>query len=140
MKKKDRRAFGQYVRWIADSMGLRDWYIDVHFSLDEDASDYGTNHIRMAQVEPTYGRKHAVVTVVPDIRDYDLEKIRMVVCHELTHLHLAALQDQCERDLENIVGKLADEVFYKSFRRNLEYAVDGIASAWAESFPMIEWP
>jgi hypothetical protein len=143
MRKRDRRAFGGYMRGVADMMGLRDWEFDIHFDADPDdvpyEDDEGTLRT-LAYINPTPGRKHAAVHVSPDMREWDAEKIRMIVCHELVHCHLAALQNLVENDLNGMCGQPFEELFRRQGRIHLEYGVDGIASAWAESLPLIEWP
>ena len=140
MKKKDRQEVGNYVRGIADLMGLRDWEFRIDFDAGDERESNIANMVELAYVEPSYGRKLAHLHLHPDLRDMDPNQIRMIVAHEMVHCHLAAVQDQCEDDLEKVLGMYADILFHKAFRRNLEYAVDGIATAWAEMLPLIEWP
>jgi hypothetical protein len=131
--KRDRKALCRYVRWVADVVELRDWTIVIAHDPPADDDIY-------AHVAPTDGRKIATVRFCAGFRDLEPDKQRMVVVHELVHLHLAPLQFQCEDDLHPLWGKAVDTVFFASFRRNIEYAVDGITHAIAKHMPLIEWP
>lgn len=137
MTRRDRKALGRYLRALADSLELRDWTIVVEHEPVTDESD---DEKILADVRTTSGRKIAHVRVCPDFRDRDRQDIRHILVHELVHVHLAQLQAQSENDLADLVGKPADTVFFRSFCRNLEYAVDAIASALAKHQPLIEWP
>lgn len=121
MTKRDRKAFREYVRWVADDMGLRDWTFEIEYRCDnEDAH---------ATVYPVDGRKLATIKFEEGFRRLKPETQRMVVVHELVHCHLAALQHQLETDFEALLGKPADALMNRSADRNLEYAVDGLAHA-----------
>jgi hypothetical protein len=138
VKKRDRKALGRYCRELADRLELRDWTINIEHA---ELGNAGTDGERtLADVDTTTGRKLVQVRVCSDFRAFDREKQRHVLVHELVHVHLAALQEQCEYDVADLIGKPADAVFCRSFRRNLEYAVDALASALAKHQPLIDWP
>jgi len=132
VKPKERKALGKYIRWVADEMELRDWHID----LMRESAEKGT----LAQVHPTFGRKHVEVRFCARFRALPPEEQRNTVVHELVHLHTAAMQSQVEKDLEQHLAQGTDRVFFDSFQRNLEYAVDGLANALAKHMPLISWP
>lgn len=132
MRKRDRKALGEYCRDVADRIELRDWHIDLSH---EPAGDPA-----WATSECIFGRRRVVLRFCEEFRSLTPDDQRNVVVHELVHCHLAALQSQLERDLERHLGLGADRVFFDSARRNLEYAVDGLASALAKHLPPIEWP
>lgn len=137
MTKRDLKELGRYVRWIADEIGLRDWTINLcaDGTETEDEAERA-----LAEIDCCSGRRQARIDFCDDFRDIKPEDQRMAVVHELVHCHLAAVQEQCEHDLVDLIGRPADAVFTRSFRRNLEYAVDGITSALAPHMPLIEWP
>lgn len=136
MNAKDRKALGEYVRDTADKLELRDWTFNVEHAALPSEDGLST----LADVTCTDGRKLATVRVCENFRERDPEEQRHVIVHELVHCHLTQLQDQCESDLHSLIGRPADTVFELSFRRNLEYAVDALASALAKHQPLIDWP
>ena len=117
---------------IADAMGLRDW----EFILSETPSDEDT----WAQVCPTEGQKHAAIQVCKEFRGIAPEKQRMVVVHELLHCHHAHTQDIVRIHVGRFLGQHAYDAFMDSWRLAHEYAIDGVACAWAERLPLIQWP
>lgn len=132
MTKRDRAELGRYIRWVADAIGLRDWELDLMLEPAEEG--------HVAEVDPTFGRRHAELRFCAKFRERDPEAQRNAVVHELVHCHLAPLQSQVEDDLDQLLGKPADLVFSLAFRRNLEYSVDALAEAIAEHMPLIAWP
>lgn len=133
MRKRERKALGNYLRTIADLMELRDWHLDLSHGLP-DADD------AIATCEPIFGRKKAVFRFCDGFENLPREEQRNTVVHELVHCHLAAAQGVAERDMEGVLAAESDRVFFRAFRRNLEYAVDGLANAIAKHMPYPEWP
>ena len=133
MNARERKVLGEYIRSVADAMELRDWTLELsHGPPDLEDS--------FAEVTPTDGRKIAVIAFCEEFRRLEPTKQRMIVVHELVHCHTAMVQHQVERDLEKHLGLPVDRIFFHSFRRNLEYAVDGLTHALAKHLPLIEWP
>jgi hypothetical protein len=132
VKKRDRKALALYIRSTADQMGLRDW----DFNLLREPCDDDCN----AQCRVIYGRKLADIRVSEHFREFDPARIRRTVVHELVHFHLAAATNSVEHDLDGHLSGQANGLFYSGWLRNLEYGVDGIATAWATTFPLIKWP
>ena len=132
MDDADLKTLGDYIRARADDMGLRDWTLILKAEpLDESDGAY-------AKVEPVDGQKHAVIHVCKDFRTETADTQRMAIVHELVHCHMASVQFFARVDLADVVGS-AGMLLQKGLERDIEYAVDGIAVAWAEKFPMIEW-
>ena len=50
MTRREQKALGAYVRWVADRIGLRDWHFTVFYQHDE-----GDDTIAICN--PTYGRR-----------------------------------------------------------------------------------
>lgn len=126
--KGDRDELGKYVRDMADEMGLRDWTIVLsHAEPDDD--DHG------AECDVTYGRKLATITFRDDWVQWDAERIRQLVAHELLHVHTWPMEQRlC--DLKDLIGESAYTVASLAFRDALEHAVDGIATEWAATLPL----
>lgn len=117
----------RYVRDIADEVGLRDWRFDVKGEPGDDA---------YARCEPVDGQRYAVLRFGSDFEKLEPERRRAVVVHELVHCHTASLQSQVESDLAPHLGPSVDRMFFDSFRRNVEYAVDAVAEALAIHLPL----
>ena len=117
---------------MADEMELRDWTIVL--------SDKPAPEDALGYVKVTYGRKLATIDLTPDFRDCDLEEQRHTVVHELVHCHLEPATNMVLNDLEEPLGKQADQIFWEGFKRQNEYAVDALASAIAKHMPLIDWP
>lgn len=132
MKGRDRKELHRYIRWVADAMELRDWTL-VLSRIDAEDGDNG--HINL-----TYGRKLATIRLCSDFRTMEPEQQRHTIVHELVHCHLEPAHNMVGNDLEKMLGKPADQVFYDGFRRQAEYATDALASAIAKHMPLIEWP
>jgi hypothetical protein len=118
-----------YVRRLADMVGLCDWRFVV---LEEAPADTDA----VANVTPVAGRKYAEFRFRPDFFDDGPEERRATVLHELIHCHLAAISEQVRSDLLTHLGQATYDVFVAAFLRQLEYAVDGMAEAWAELLPL----
>lgn len=136
-----RRAFGTYVREVADRVGLRDWHLDLCYgSPTLSRPDYAQDDFT-AICEPTEGRRHAVITFSAEIvasaeASVDREWLRQTVVHELVHLHLSALTSTVRRDLCDRLASDAYHLFERGFTRHLEHGIDAIAYAWAEELPL----
>ena len=138
MKKKHRKAFGYYVRWIADEMGLRDWRFEIEWREPEEVDEV-EGHVRGASCEPVPGRRVATLGFGEHLREVDPEDLRETVVHELIHCHLAALWAQLRQDLLNPLGQETYNAFIASSERNMEFGVDALAAALAKHMPLIEW-
>lgn len=120
-----------YVRTIANVVELRDWTITVS---REPAPKGCSGH-----VEITYGRKLATISLDSSFRGRSREDQRQTVVHELVHLHLESAANMVQNDLEQWLGKQADQIFYDGFKRQMEYGVDALADALAKHLPLVEW-
>lgn len=125
---------GDYIRWVANEIGLRDWA----FLLQRDEPD---DKEALAVVCPTYGRKYATVRVCHEFRGIRPEEQRATIVHELLHCHLVLATDAVQQDLNNtmLMSRPTYLMFWEHFKRMVEYAIDGMADAWAKSLPLIDW-
>jgi hypothetical protein len=115
----------EYIRRLADLMRLRDWTIELDPPLADDDS-------RAGHVVVIYGRKLAQIALRPT---QDAAELRHTIVHELVHCHFEPACAMVHTDLEEVLGKAADQVFWHAFRRSAEYAVDGLADAIAPLMP-----
>lgn len=148
MKRKQKRAIDEYVRWCADAVGLRDWTLAVDITDDADlraTDDHdGTGQVWGAACAPIRGRKYATIKfgyeAIAGLEAGDRETFRQTLAHELTHCHFAPLWDQLRLDLLEHLGQATYNVFIASAERNLEYGVDAVGEAIAPALPLIEFP
>ena len=124
------RVLVNYIRNIADRMGLKDW----QFHLDRNPASAG----KIAQTEIWGDSQTATVWLGKQFFDYPPGMQRETIVHELCHWHTDKLikvalvpMKQMGREAYTI-GKDTMEVAH-------ELALDGIAAAWARFFPVIDW-
>jgi hypothetical protein len=140
---RDKKVFGNYVREIANLVGLCNWHIQVQFGeLDTPdwAEEVHPDEEWGAQNEQIPHRKVALLTFPGNVKERDRDDLRGTVVHELVHCHFAAMWHQVRKDLLKQLGQQGYDIFVNSFERNMEWGVDGVASAWAEKLPLITWP
>jgi hypothetical protein len=116
-----RRAFGPYLRCLADLMGLRDWTVTI----DARPTDDRENNAEAATIR---GRKQLRVALSEDFLGMPPEEQRATVVHELIHAHGAPMDHM-------LCGVLDDDA-RRSYKLLMEYMVDGIADEWAKSLPL----
>ena len=124
----NRDELGKYIREMADLMGLRDWTINLLSDPPED-SKYA------ADVDVVYGRKCAKIRVARDWMHHAPESLRCTIAHELTHCHINPTRNVLD-NMEQAIGKMLYVTAYNSMTDYIEYATDGISSAWAEVLPL----
>lgn len=129
MTPKQLRSLAKYTSVIAAELGLRDWTL----AFPDEPCEEGA----LAEVDCTYGRKRATVRFAPDFMHHPPEEQRIVVLHELIHIHFAQ-ERQAVRDALDSLGRDAREVAHESYRMSHEYGVDGLASAIADRYPLWE--
>lgn len=133
MTKTWRKAFGKYVRWCANELGLRDWTIEIVY--DEAAAD--ENNVECV-VTP---ERHWVrLKVHAAFHTYPPEQQRNAVVHELLHVPFDPASAILRDDLEDLLGKQAHAAAYRAHIRHVEMAVDSIACAIDKHFPLPELP
>lgn len=124
----DRDKLGEYVRTLADAMGLKDW----EYELDNKPPDSETAD---AGIFNWYGQRHAQIRVNPKWPEWTAERLRSRIVHELVHSHLHCL-DETIPNLKSLLGEPAYTVASNFFNDLLETATDGIAVAWAATLPL----
>ena len=133
MNARERKAFGEYVRWCADAFGLRNWTFHVKYDVDIEDDEYG-------RCEPTFGRKVANLYFHSDLPEMDRDVLRHTVIHELLHCHHAQVQEFMRTDMVKHFSQAAYDLMFSAFVTMHEYAIDGVASAIDRHFPLIQWP
>lgn len=123
-----RDLLAEYIRWIANRMGLQGWTLTL---MDEPCESDA-----LATVDPTYGKLHADIYVCHDFLDLDPVAIRASVVHELIHCHLQQVHDVLALDLKGQVTESVHAVLKSSQRRQIELATETMAHAWAPLLPL----
>lgn len=119
-------ALGDYVRWMADRLWLKDWTIILNREPLESATG------SFAMVATTEGRKLATIQFCPLFANESAEVIKNTVIHELIHCSHRDTKDvlRCAMDL-NVLGQQAADVLTEAFRVASEIHVDSMATAFA---------
>lgn len=127
MEQPRRRYWGDYLRDLADRLGLRDWTPFVY----EDPAAEGC----IAQVQSTYGRKRFKIRFQVGFDRLDPEEQRQTCIHELIHVHFAAYSL-----VEDEVRQTQDKQWLHRYldvqHLHMEYAVDALADAIAPFMPL----
>lgn len=124
------RVLANYVRMMADAMGLKDWQFFIK-------PDPTTEYLVFTHV---WGDAHTAdlcfsegfFTLGPRMQ-------REVVCHELCHWHLHPLSTYARASFRTHVGGSASEQFGIGWQQHEELAIDAMSCAWAREFPIINW-
>jgi hypothetical protein len=127
---KTYRSLTRYVAAIAEDFGLGDWEICV---LDE-SPDSAT---ALASCEAVFGRRMANLRFSHAFFHSPPEDQRNTVVHELLHAHLAAT-DQAVEDHVGLLGSEARVIARNTYNTAREYAVDALAAAIADKYPLWE--
>ena len=117
-----KQAFSGYIRRIADEMGLRDWRICI--------VDDPPDPDNLAECDARYGRKVVNLYFSETFLDYEPDRQRQNIVHELLHAHTA--------HLHHFLCKELNSTAFTAYNLALEYAVDGIAEEWARHLPLPE--
>lgn len=135
MTKADWDALARYVRWVANEVGLRDWFLWLDHEpcgrLGADLDGHGS----MAECEASKGRKHLRIRVCKDFREALLaEAQRQTIVHELLHAHFAAMR-------QYVADAYPDNpAAWEAFNTLLEFGVDAVAEEWSKNLPLVKWP
>lgn len=111
-------ALADYVRVVADRIGLRDW--EIHF--DPSPATVG----RVAEVDVTAFRQEMNVRVCLGFGDLDQETRRHAVVHEMVHGHAAGI-DFTACQVRSWMPERTWETWHSLFERDLEVFVDAMA-------------
>jgi hypothetical protein len=119
-----KQRFGPYIRSVADNMELRDWSFQVR-----DTEPTAPNSL--AQVDCTFGRKLAVVSLSDNFLDLSKEDQRQTIVHELTHCLLEPAM--------STLRQMIDDDQFQILLPGIEYSVDAIADAIAPRMNLPEF-
>ena len=127
----DREYIGHYMRYLADQIGLRDWFL--YFSNDDEPA--GIN----GRCQLVYGRKRATISVNKDWTHQGEDDFRQTCLHELIHCHTEQIIQPLQ-DIEGVLGKMIHAPLYNATLNGLEHCIDAIAYEWSRHLPLpSEW-
>ncbi|HET8587134.1 MAG TPA: hypothetical protein VFM74_04590 [Candidatus Limnocylindria bacterium] len=129
----ERLTVERWLRDAADRLGLRDWAITVE-------QDHPNEGDHAAAMWTDYGSRRMRVWCRADLPTLSLDMQRQTLVHELMHVHLEDLDWYLEKTLPELLGKPAWSAVKQAVQLHSEHAVEAIACAVAQFFPMIEWP
>lgn len=129
---------GNYVRHMADLMGLCAWHIDLatpeYVFIDNHASQPGVSGMASCQVG--HGSQRARIEIHADWSAWTPEQLRETVVHELLHCHTAKMLWA----FQNVNTILGDGAIFSSLENAFddahEMTVDAIARVWCEELPL----
>ena len=129
----DKHAYWlDYLRSLADQIGLKDW--DIILGRDEPNGDDV-----LADVTCTTGQKSAFVRLSKNIQNETPEKQREVLLHELLHCHFDDIDTAVYHAVE-VIGGSAIELCRKIVKDRIEFATDAVAIVVAPFYPLPpEW-
>lgn len=129
-------ALGEYVRHVANEMGLHDWHLTLMYESAESATE---DNKTGARVETSYGKKHACIWVCTDFINIDRDRQRVWIAHELAHVHMDGLDTAC-RELREPMGYVAWNAWWIMIRYHIEHATNAFAEIIGPTMPYINWP
>lgn len=133
LTKREFKELVKYMSHCSTQMGLKDWDLELLYTLPEH-EDSG------AEIEIIYAQKRGAISVAKHFRDLPLERQRQIICHEFVHCHFDGIDMLLRGQFRADVGSAYHHAFNLGYKPAQEIAVDGIATAWAEFLPLIEWP
>lgn len=145
MTNEEFAELGKYIRFVADRLGLRDWFFSLRYEAaeerDNDQGDLNETHPGAgATIDPVYGKKFANVWVCRDFRDIDPERQRVWICHELIHIHLDLIDTLTRNEFRTMMGEMAYNAWRPGFVYGVEHAVNALAEVIGPTVPLINWP
>lgn len=112
----------EYLRTLANTMGLTDWSFTLKDMEHEDA---------LATITVSFGRQEACIELSPAFYAADPEEQRTTLIHELLHAHHAPVDELMENALPEALGKEALAVFAEAYRIMVERMIDPVSVAIA---------
>jgi hypothetical protein len=141
LDKKQMQIFIEYVRELADQMGLRDWELNLRDSTPEKPKSLdGTSFLPEASCEATPGQRYAFLQIDHEYaRSVQPEHLRYVLTHELLHCHFALMAESARIGLLDQLSQSTYDMFMYNFTANFENGIDAVARSWCVSLPVIKW-
>ena len=132
----DRDLAGLYMRELANCVGLRDWHLT--FALTTPQEDGHADGVGgTCDVGPM--QKRATIRLRADWPEWDDDKLRHIMVHELLHAHFDPVRTPLA-NIEQLIGGLVFSTVWDATTTAMEWCLDAIATEWAELLPSpSEW-
>lgn len=124
----------EYARHLASLLGLRDWSIELDEAKPDDLPGY--RFATDAELEAHPHANMALLRVAAHLLDAEPEYQRRVIVHELLHCHRARSDRMVREDLEDLIGKPADRLFWAGYSRQREIEIESVATVLAPFLPL----
>lgn len=111
-----KQAIGDYVSYVQLILELRDWRITL---LGEYAGGDAA-----ASMKCVYGQRVGQLALAKEFFDFEPERQRHYLVHEMTHILTDGCDNVIENGLDEILGKPAWVVLRESWRVQVEYLTD----------------
>lgn len=131
MNQRQVRYWERYINKLANIMGLRDW--EIHAVTEP----IGEGNI--AQCNLVFGQRVAAIALSENFFNQPPQEQRSTITHELIHCHVEQIMRH-QKTFEELFPKDLWLAFCWEQHESMEYAVDAIAVAWAQSLPLPENP
>jgi len=130
--------FDYFVRLTA-LLGLEAW----EFYLGDDGPGEGVGaYLADASIEINDHAQMATVSIADHLLEPDKgtpEYLRRVFVHEALHCHRQKTASMVRLDLEALLGKTADALFWSSYARLREHEIEALARVIAPHYPLPAW-
>lgn len=124
MTEEQRSVILDYLAYLIEKLRLRDWTIRL-------SHDHPDNDECNAMIDPVVGRKLATIYLCKDFCSLSEQVQTHSLCHELIHLHHISATDIIRLDLPQQLSQAYYDLLWGTFKRQIEYCVDGLADAFS---------
>ena len=132
LDRKQRRSFLKYLNEVSRDFGLKDWEMFAHLEEAPPTED------AIAATTCIEKRKIAHILFSEAYFKATPEEQRHVLLHELLHIHLWEAHQFPDEALSDHLGSQGLDIFGTAFNGLMEHAVDAIAGAIADRYPLWE--
>lgn len=122
----------QYITQIRSILKVTDWTVKLEREDPSDSNNEASTYI-LNDADEAHMRFNA------HFREWDADRQRAVVVHEVLHLHLDRLHDITEQGFKSAAPHVWVGLEENS-RRVMERAIERLAQAIAPSMPELIWP
>lgn len=133
MTDKQYRVLANYIRMMADKLGLRDWQFFLEKKMMVDPRD------KLAGTHIWGDSRTASLEFSQEFFELGPRMQVEVVCHELIHWHVEPGWRFVRAIAKDHMAPAAVDILRTAFEQHMEFSVDSISCAWARTFPEINW-
>lgn len=131
LSKKSVKKLISWLGKLKSTLCLNDW--TIHFENGSYPPEFA-----IASIEPLPGRKVAYLRVMKGFDTLKPHTQTHALVHEFIHIHNANVNDVIAKDLKTILSSSEYELVWNTYKRQHEYAVDGLADAFCKLVPPLD--